>query len=88
MLLIVRVIEVTPLVSFQSERSGETIQKVDVLLGIGRNRILATAFDKLALYLSSAALDKSYFYTAELSFSVNGTERKFQSVRLNDLSAM
>ena len=88
MQLIVRVIEVSPLVSFQSARSGETIQKVDVLLGYGRNRFLATAFDKLALYLSSAALDKSYFYVAELSFSVNGTERKFQSVRLNDLSAM
>lgn len=88
MYLIVRVIEVSALESFQSERSGETIQKVDVLLGVGRNRFLATAFDKLALYLSSAALDKSYFYTADLSFSVNGTQRKFQSVRLNDLSAM
>ena len=85
--IIVRVIEKGALEKFRGAASGEEVSKVDVTLGHGSNRIIATAFDKTALEIAATDIDTSYIYVADISFSVAGSERKFQNVRLNKLTA-
>lgn len=85
--IIVRVIEKGALEKFKGANSGEEVSKVDVTLGHGQNRIIATAFDKTALEIAAWEIDTSYIYVADISFSISGSERKFQNVRLNRLTS-
>ena len=82
--IIVKMEAAGALSSFTSEK-GETIQKLDVQISQGKNRFMATAFDKVALELSQNAPVLNAIYVADLSFSVSGRDKAFQNVRLNSL---
>lgn len=66
--------------------SGNNLPKIEVLLGVGQHQILAGAFDKEAAAIASSTIDKDALYVADLAFSVSGSDKKFQNVRLTHLS--
>lgn len=66
--------------------NGETVTALDLEVSKGTDRFTVTAFDKTALQLKDNLPIKGAYYWADLAFSVNGTEKRFQSVRLVSLS--
>ena len=71
--------------------SGNTIQKVDVLLNQGYNQFIVTAFDKVATELQANKPIVGGVYLAEVSFGIgssNGNGKRFQNVRLHRLAPL
>lgn len=65
----------------------KTLQKIDVTLAWGENQMIATAFDKQALAVAGLQVDAASLYVADVTFSLSKSEKKFQNVRLNRLTA-
>lgn len=83
--LLVRVEAVQPMRTF-TNGNGENVSALDLEVSKGRDRFVVTAFDKTALQLKESNPVVGAYYWAEVNFSVNGTEKRFQSVRLVSLS--
>lgn len=66
--------------------NGETITALDLEVSKGNDRFTVTALDKTALQLKGNLPIKGAYYWVDLAFSVNGSEKRFQSVRLVSLS--
>lgn len=75
-----------------AERKAQTAQGevsvVDLTLASGGNRFIASAFGMEAVRIITAPLDKAAWYMCDLTFTISGTDRKFQSVRLNRANRM
>lgn len=67
--------------------NGTNIPKVEVTMQWGENQIIAAAFDKQAATVAALQIDPNALYVADLSFSISKSEKKFQNVRLNRLTA-
>lgn len=65
----------------------KTLQKIDVNLAWGENQMIATAFDKQALVVAGLPVDDTSLFVADVTFSLSKSEKKFQNVRLNRLTA-
>lgn len=71
--------------------SGNTIQKVDVLLSQGYNQFIVTAFDKVAIDLQANKPIIGGIYLAEVSFGIGSSTKegkRFQNVRLGRLAPL
>ena len=67
---------------------GEKLPKIDLVLAQGKERLLVTAFDKLALIVKDVEYDAADVYVCDISFSVVPGKQEgsmFQNIRLNDI---
>lgn len=83
--LCVKVEAVQPMRTF-TNGNGENVSVLDLEVSKGRDRFIVTAFDKTALQLKESQPIVGAYYYAEISFSVNGTEKRFQFARLLSLT--
>lgn len=86
MRVLVKVVERSSMTSFQSEKTGDVIEKLEVRLAQGGDEFVATAFDKVAKKVCTYGAADGLF-VADLQFGIsNGKEGKvFQNVRVVDL---
>ena len=62
---------------------GEQGKAIELEMSQGSNRIVCSAFDKMADVVTEKGLVKGALVWVDLRFYVSGGEKKFQSVRLN-----
>lgn len=62
------------------------IAKVEIEMGNGEHRFIASAFDKAALSVAATQYDPNALYVADLTFGVSKSEKKFQNIRLNRIN--
>ena len=67
---------------------GEQSCAVDIELLEGPNLYICTAFDKIATIIKGGGFAKGVLVLVDLHFSVSGTEKKFQNVRLNSITIL
>lgn len=68
--------------------NGENVVALDLELSQGAERYLATAFDKQVTAIQALNLVAGAFVWIELHFMVNGSERRFQTVRIQNIALM
>lgn len=86
MYLLVKCEKVGEVRSFQNGR-GEQVTAMDLEFSQGTEGMLVTAFDKVVTAVQSAKPVAGAYYWIDVHFSINGTEKRFQSVRLTSISA-
>lgn len=73
--------------SFQNGR-GEQVTAMDMEFSVGAETFLVTAFDKVVTAVQAGKPAVGALYWIDVHFAVNGTEKRFQSVRLTSISAL
>ena len=82
---LVKISKVGEVYNFTSQ-NGEAISKIDIEMLHGKNSIIATAFDKVALQIGQNKPVVGEYWWADISMNISGTEKRFQNVRINSLS--
>lgn len=88
--IIAKVVEVGSPEVFTTS-SGNTIQKIDLLLNQGYNQFIVTAFDRVATELQAIKPIVGGVYLVEVSFGIGSSTKegkRFQNVRLGRIAPL
>lgn len=85
MYLLVKCEKVGEVRSFQNGR-GEQVTAMDMEFSQGSESFLVTAFDKVVTAVQAAKPVAGALCWIDVHFAINGTEKRFQSIRLTSLT--